>query len=864
MALIGPWVAQSQLMDDFSDGNFSANPGWAGDASRFVVTNGELQLSDGMAAANNTSSLYVSAPTSLAASTVWQFYVRLNFSPSSSNLARVYLASSLPPGAASFTGYYLQIGGISGNADALELYRQDGINRSLLLSGDAGALGGATAIARVRVTRSTAGTWTLEADYTGATNWQVQGIATDNTYDLGQYMGVHCIYTATRADAFFFDDFLVDPLYTDQSAPNSITVEALNSLSLKLTANEPLEPGIASQPSRYFVDGGIGQVLTAQMDPQDPASVNLGLANPLTNLQTYQLTADGLADANGNAAATLQASFTYTEVGQIEPGDLIISEFMPDPSPPLGLPNAEYIELYNRSNKVLDVGGLGLSTGSTPQVLPSFLLLPNRYLIITNINSAADFAGQGQVLGLTSFPALTNTGDDIILLSAQGSTLFQLTYTDDWYADPDKAEGGFSLELIQLSGPYDCPGNWRASLSPTGGTPGKLNSVNGQATDQNSPTLINVFPLSAQELVLRFDDILDPTTAEDIALYTLSPSGNIIDAMLEADRYSVRLLLDAPLQTGQSYTLLIGAGLSDCLGNTTAPISRLVGLPQAPAPGDLVINEVLFNPFSGGVDFVELYNRSDKTIDLRGLRLANRSPDMPIDLEDIRVNYLVFPGDYIAITPFAPNIRQWYGLAKPEALIENDLPSLPDDRGNISLLGLDFIAIDSLDYDENWHSALLRDHNGISLERLQPNAPTQNAGNWHSAAGSVGYASPTGPNSQLREGNPPLETDKLFFLTEPTFSPDGDGFQDYLLLEYRQPEVGYLVDIQIFDAQGRETIRLGTRELLANEGAFLWDGSTRDAQKARVGIYVIVIEYYSPNGDTKRETHTCVLAGKLD
>lgn len=857
--------ASAQLQDDFSDGDLTANPAWLGQSDKFVVTAGELQLSDPSPGANNNTFLYLSAPTSLADTTVWTFYARLAFSPSSSNLGRVYLAVSEPPGAASFTGYYLQLGGISGNADALELYRQDGAQRSLLLSGTAGALGGAEALVRARVTRYPDGRWTLEADYTGGDNWQPEGSANDATYTFGQYMGIGCTYTATRASAFFFDDFGVDPLFVDQEAPTSIAAEALSPLLLRLTANEPLDPATAAQPNRYAIDGGIGQPIQATPVADNPAAVDLSLAAGLTNLQTYRLTATGLADAAGNAAGALTADFTYVDVTEPAPADVLITEIMADPSPPLGLPNAEYIELYNASAKVLNLADLFLSTGGAPQRLPDQLLLPGAYVIVTALASAPDFATQGDVAALVSFPTLTNTGDEVVLSTAASTTICQVNYTDDWYADFSRAEGGYSLELIDRAAPYDCPGNWRASLAAAGGTPGKLNSVDGMPTDTAAPLLLRVFPAGPQELVLRFDDLLDAAATEDISAYVLTPAIAISEAILEADRSSLRLYLAEPLAPGQSYTLAVRAGLADCLGNASPAYLRRVGLPQAAAPGDIVINELLFNPFTGGSDFVELLNVSDKIIDLRELRLANRAPDGSSDIEEIETNYLLFPGEYAALSANPNDIRQRYFTPVPEALLENELPSLPDDAGNLSLINAAFVAIDSVDYTEDWHSALLRDRNGISLERIRPGGPSQSPANWHSASGAAGYATPTGPNSQLRDAPVPAnDADKLFRITESVFSPDGDGYRDVLLIEYDQPEPGYAANIVIFDAQGREVISLGRRELLAGAGAFLWEGATADGQKARIGIYVVQIEYYHPNGDTRRETHTCVLAGQLD
>ena len=64
----------------------------------------------------------------------------------------------------------------------------------------------------------------------------------------------------------------------------------------------------------------------------------------------------------------------------------------------------------------------------------------------------------------------------------------------------------------------------------------------------------------------------------------------------------------------------------------------------------------------------------------------------------------------------------------------------------------------------------------MSLERVNPNRPSNERSNWHSAAASVGYATPAYKNSQYSDD---LYTDEITI--EPAyFSPDNDGFQDLL------------------------------------------------------------------------------------
>ncbi|HMQ62443.1 MAG TPA: Ig-like domain-containing protein [Flavilitoribacter sp.] len=859
-----PLTAAAQLSDNFADGDFSADPAWSGDAARFAVTNGELQLNDAAPGGNNTAYLYVPAATSTDNATTWEFLARLEFAPSTSNFARVYLASSSPDLSSDLNGYYIKVGGISGDADALELYRQDGATSVMLLGGTAGAVGLDPALARVRVTRTTSGEWALFADYTGGTDYMPEGTVQDATYPSGAYFGVYCRYTSTRAQSFFFDDVYVNPLFVDQTPPQILSASATGATQLRVQFNEALEAGVASQTARYAVDNGIGAPQTAAPDAANPTVVVLTLASPLTNLVTYTLTVNGLSDQSGNVAGEQTVDFTFLNVEDPIPGDLVITEIMADPTPVVGLPSAEFLELHNRSDKVIQLENLQLAAGGSPRLLPEKVILPGAYLILCDDTDAADFTAFGDVLALTSFPQLTNGGSEVSLSGVSGELLWRTRFALDWYADNNKSDGGWTLELIQPEGPYDCRGNWRASVNPKGGTPGQPNSLLGTALETQGPQLLTAFPENTSEALLVFDEALDPVTAEDPDQYSVDGGLSVVDAFIEDDeKRTIRLIFSGTFQSGQVYNLTLDPTIADCLGNQLGQTgSARLGLSEPMEAGDLVINEVLFYPEVGGVDFVEVYNRSDKTLNLKGLQVVNNYISGSNRSKTLTSDYLLFPGELAAITSDPLDILARYDVPRPQALIANDLPTLSSDIGNVNLVSPAFVTVDSFDYDKDFHSPLLDDQRGVSLERINPDSPTQGPGNWHSAAGTKGFATPTGVNSQFfaLEG----AGESVISLPNPRFSPDGDGIEDFLLLEYETEQPDYLANIQVFDAEGRLVWRIARNELLAQSGQFKWDGYTLEGSKARIGIYIIWIELHTPDGDVIHQKEPCVVAGRLD
>ena len=847
------------LQIDFSDPDLSE---WQGDVEKFSVVDGQLQLADPDPGSSNQAYLSIAAPTFNEETTIWETWLMLDFAPSASNYGIVYLSASGADLTAPLQGYFLKIGGISGSQDAIELYRQDGNSSELLLRATAGAVGSDPVLANIQVSRSTSGVWQLNVDYSGNQNYQSEGEILDDTYRFGRYFGFVCVYSATRSEAFHFDELRVDPLFEDQIPPELLLASAIDQNTLSVQFDEAVEAGSAAQTAIFSLSGGLGNPVSAMRDPQDPSIVRLRWDQDFVNQTTYTLTVSGIADENGNAAGEQSTTFSYLLLSAPAPGDLLISEIMADPSPPRALPNAEYLELFNASDKVLQLEGVGISSGSSPRLLPDYPLYPNTYVTICDHDVAAELAAFGPTLSIDGFPSLTNGGDQVILTDSQGEVLVDLSYDLSWYRDSEKQDGGWSLELIRTEQSLDCAGNWMASEANAGGTPGQINSVNGQTLEADGPVLLSAYAENEMEILLRFNEALDPVTAADPGAYTISGGVSISDVFIQPGKQEVLLILNPSLQAGTTYEISAGTGIEDCLGNPISdPVIRRLGLAQAAEAGDVVINEILFFPEVGGVDFIELYNRSDKTINLRGWFINNRQADGSDRNETITEDFLIFPGEYVVITEEPQDILDRYTVNFPERLLANDLPTMSDE-GQLTISNADFLVIDSFAYSADLHSPLLSDERGVSLERVDTEAPTNSSGNWHSAAGTVGFATPTEENSQYLPVRP--NGSNVISLAQKRFSPDGDGFEDLLLLQVEADRPGYLASIQVFDANGRLIRRLLRNELLPVTGVYKWDGTDADGHKARIGIYVIWVELVNPDGTVERWQETCVLAGNLE
>ena len=856
--------AIGQITDNFSDGDFSQNPTWQGDVANFIINAaGELQL---MAPAAGNSTLVVSG--NIPDSAIWDLHFRLVFAPSASNLLRIYLLADQADLSIA-NGYFLEAGE-NGSLDALRFYRQDGPTKTLLATGVAGLVSTDPTAIHLHVKRSASGTWTVEAA-AGSDALQLQNTTLDATYGGGinRFFGFYSLYSATRTDKFFFDDIAVLPDVPDVQPPVLVAAAAENPTTVKVTFNENLDAATANNAANYSINNGIGQPITAILNT-DLRTVNLSLNNAL-GTGNYTLQANAVKDAVGNTAGLQSADFQFVQVETAAEFDLLINEIMADPTPTVGLPEVEWVEIFNRSNKTLNLNGLHFDDGGSQQVLPAYTLAPQTYVVLaTTANATILKTLVPNVLGVAGFPSLNNDGDVLTLSTAGGTVIDRVAYSIDWHTETAKKDGGWTLERINPNSPCLGKENWQSAPAFPGGTPGQPNGSLQTTPDQTAPHLFAAFPVDASTIRLTFSEGLDQLTAEIPSGYQLNPNRIISTATLSAgDRSIVTLTLDEPLQTGVVYTLTVNQTVEDCSGNVvTANSSVQIGLPERPEAQDIVINEMLFNPASGGSRYVEFYNRSQKIFKWSDFLLSNVSNG--VDLEVITTNRLFLPGEYAVFTANPADIISRFANVNEAVLYKNTLPSLDDNQDNLILfwrsLGQSIVTVDALSYDSDWHNALLSssEREGVALERISPDQPTNLSSNWTSAAhpsqgGAAG--TPTQPNSQrIINVNP---TDELVYLPADRLSPDNDGFEDFLDIRYTLPDAGYSATLTIFDSDGVPVKRLVRQQLIGSQGQLRWDGDSEDGNRARPGIYILYMEFFSPNGDVKHVKKPFAVVSRL-
>jgi hypothetical protein len=192
--------------------------------------------------------------------------------------------------------------------------------------------------------------------------------------------------------------------------------------------------------------------------------------------------------------------------------------------------------------------------------------------------------------------------------------------------------------------------------------------------------------------------------------------------------------------------------------------------------------------------------------------------------------------------------------------ILSSLPSYPDEEGDVILLNGQGAVVDEVKYKDDWHFKLIDNAEGVSLERIDPAGKSQDAANWHSAASTAGYGTPGYQNSQYRQTQP---IDAIIEILPKIFSPDNDGRDDMVTIQYKLSEPGYVANITIFDAQGRPIRYLVKNGTLGLNGYWNWDGLDEKGSKLPIGAYIIYTEIFNLQTKKQHFKNAVVLARML-
>jgi len=837
-------LSHSQIIE-----HFDALPSvpWKGIDTAWQVKNSRLQSN--YLQPNSRFGLWAPAGIGLPAS--WEWWMQLDFNTSSNNYVEVYLqADSSNLFSPALTGYFVRIGD---KDDKVCLYRKTAGNEpEMVINGRNGITNHSSIILKLKITCDDTGAWHLWTDTTGTGQYYIlEGAAAPAPLNAGLCFGILVRQsTASFFQKHFFDEVQVTRLIKDTLPPAVSSVTVLNDRELLLRFTEPVDSTTALATTHYQA-GSMGNPAAVQ---QTAAGMHLFFNTPFPNGDTVLLQVTGIADLAGNLMQTASIPCLYYQPSRYE---VIIHEIFPDPEPPTGTELPEFVEIRNTAPYPVQLNGWRFASNSGQVQLPFYELQPDSLLLL----SKKALPGTNS-LTLSDFPALGNEDDTLILYNAAGSVMHAVAYDKSWYADAKKENGGWSLEMISPAAPCNGSINWKAAAVAAGSTPGQPNSVSAAVADTVSPDLLRADVTDSLHLALYFSKTLDSTLAAAPARYQLTPA--VVAAHVAPPLFNtVQLQLAAPLQPEGIYTLRV-KDITGCAGQPLGRDSAVLALPTVADSGTIVINELLFDPKPGAPEFVELYNRSSRAIDVQQLSIAmidrDGQPGAPVAVSAIP--RLLLPGQYLALTRNADALcRNYTCKAWGNLLTVSSLPAFPNEGGTIGLYNTFNGVVDVFSYTPDMQLSLAGNTKGVSLERLSAAQPASDISNWHPAATTAGDATPGYLNSQqlnLKQAAGEVS------LQPQVFSPDNDGMDDLAVITCQLPEVGYIGNITIFDAQGRPVRQLLQNGVLGNRNNIIWDGLGENRQQLPVGIYIAFTEVFDLQGRVKRWKLPVVVARRLN
>ncbi|MGB4414366.1 MAG: lamin tail domain-containing protein [Paludibacter sp.] len=371
-----------------------------------------------------------------------------------------------------------------------------------------------------------------------------------------------------------------------------------------------------------------------------------------------------------------------------------------------------------------------------------------------------------------------------------------------------------------------------------------------KADDKEAPEWENVSFQGNDKLRLTFSEKMNFNNAH---FEVDNGMGEPLEVEIQADQKSVILGFSKSFEKGIIYTVRV-TGLADMSGNELLTNSKIIGIPEAIEPGDLVWNEVMFENPANSVEYVEIYNKSDKVFHLGATIFTTRKTDGTLSTENkIPENTLIAPASYLALCADVDSLKNYHNVPAESNIVKTSWSALNNEKATIVLCNNAKDTIyDELTYNVKWHHVLVKNPKGVALERINPGLPTQDAASWHSAASEVNYGTPGYKNSQYRELNP-NENPERFVWTEPeAFSPDNDGVDDICFIRYALNSNGYVANVLILNAVGVKVCELASNSLLQAEGFLTWDGKTDKGKNANVGIYIIYFEIFNPQTGAKK------------
>ena len=441
---------------------------------------------------------------------------------------------------------------------------------------------------------------------------------------------------------------------------------------------------------------------------------------------------------------------------------IVISEIMYKPAPRTDTNNLEYLEIYNSNPWFQDLSGYQIVADNMNYTFPSgAIIASNAFLVI-----AASPGSMGSVYGITNvldpYTGSLKKSGTIQLLDEVGAVLLTIPYSNV-YPWPVAADGtGHSIVLAYPTYGEGDPRAWDIS-DVVGGSPGQnegyvssalrnvvINELLAHSENVSVPQFVELYNHSNQSVDISGCILTDdPSTNKFVVpggtvippLGFLSFSQSQLGFSLNGAGGTIYFIkpdssriLDAVQFLGQADGVSFGRW-PDGANDFYALAARTPGAKNSAIfIGDIVINELMYNPISGNDDdqYIELYNKGTNTVSLANWQFTDGvTYTFPSGASLAPNAYLVVARNMTQLFSKYTNLNTGNTLGNYSGSLahhgEHLALSMPQ-----SLYGTNtaLVVEDEVTYGTGGRWGQWSDGGGSSLERIDPHANSRLAANW--------------------------------------------------------------------------------------------------------------------------------------
>lgn len=478
--------------------------------------------------------------------------------------------------------------------------------------------------------------------------------------------------------------------------------------------------------------------------------------------------------------------------------DVVINEIMYAPS--TGEP--EWVELFNRTNQPVNIKRWRFSDAANTVTITQLdiFIEPNSYIVLTADSSILNFYSVPVPIIRFNLPALNNTGDNVVIKDSLGLIIDSLTYLPSWGGNT----GGRSLERFSVDNSSTDSSNWATSSGIIKATPGRINSITPKDDDLAISDFTSILPYAIIGDNIEFNIKVKNVGLNNSANFTLNlyydinldsiPQQNELlvsfpqNGIISGDSIEVNYITNQ-FDVGDNYYIaLIDVSVDDDSSNNIA-FTKVIGVQVNEIRNDIVINEFMYAPQSPEPEWIEIYNRSSKIIDLKNYKIADNNDTVRV----VTLSVILNPGDYFVIARDT-SINSFYNI--PSQITYASFPALNNTGDKIIILDSLNRTIDSLEYFSSWGG-----NNGRSLERIDVGLSSTDSANWKTST-SIFKATPGYINSVTQKDFDLYVADILF---NPYFPLKGDDVQVSALIK-NNGLFSALYDIQLYEDTNLDSI----------------------------------------------------------